>query len=129
MKRIKQRIADLRLQKHKHFEDFYWIVRRIVQKYGTLFPRFTEKRQGSRYVFHFGESTLNPISLEKEHGARESIPRHYAKLALMGLDEVVAYIEAHLPNEAAEGEAEALAAEAEQSDEESRTLPDPEVPD
>jgi hypothetical protein len=56
--------------------------------YAHLFPKFAINKNGSRFVYDFGVAAVPPISLEKEHGSREYIPKHFAKLAFLGIDDL-----------------------------------------
>lgn len=52
----------------------------------------------------FGLPNVFPISLEKEHGAREYVPPKYAKRAIVSLEELLAYIESKIKNEESDPE-------------------------
>lgn len=130
LRKLRRRLDKLRAQKFQHFADFEPLIRKILNDYGYLFPRFQEKRNGSSYVYHFNVEGVAPISLEKEHGNRDCIPRRFAKLAMQGIDDVLTFIEANV--------AEQLEADKEQEtddenpvadDEVARVLPGPKVPD
>jgi hypothetical protein len=50
-------------------------------------------------VHHFNVTGVPVISIEREHGSREFLPKRFASFALDGLDALIAYIEASLLNE------------------------------
>lgn len=97
MHRITEWIENARRQKNARYDDLDKIVRRIVARYGELFPKYSRTRSGSKTVHHFNVPGIMPISLEKEHGSREFLPPRYKTLALDGLDSIVAYIESRAP--------------------------------
>lgn len=88
-------LEEVESKKHVKFDDLNAIVNRCVTKFGHLFPRYTLTANGSRFVHHFNVAGLSPISLEKEHGSREYVPKTYVKLAVSGIKDLIAYIEAH----------------------------------
>ncbi len=97
MHQIKRWIHEAKTKKHCCFDDLNRIVKRILTRYGYLFPRYKKTSSGSKTVHHFNVPDVYPISLEKEHGSREFIPPRYKKLALDGLEALVQYIEATEP--------------------------------
>jgi hypothetical protein len=107
-RRIRRAFEETKGQNRHRFDDFDRIIRRCLREYGDLFPGHEIKNHGNRYVYHFNVDDLHPISLEKEHGSREYIPRHFAKLAILGIEDLLTYIETHA---AAELETEEVIAE------------------
>jgi hypothetical protein len=95
IRRIRQQFESVRCLKHHTFNDFEPIIQRCFRDYAHLFPARRIKKDGSKFVYHPNVEGLPSISLEKEHGAREFIPRRYAKFAISGIDDLVSYIEGH----------------------------------
>jgi len=130
LKRLRRRLADIREQKHKHFSDFEPIIKKIVKEYGHLFPKFGENRSGSKYVYNFGVPGVYPISLEKEHGSREHIPPIFANRAIQGIEDVLTFIEASVPDDQETESEKENDNECPTADQEaSGTLPEPKIPD
>ena len=96
MKKIKAWIADARTQKRVHSDDLERIISRCNKKYGYLFPSYLCTKKGSRSVHHFNAPGVPPVSLERVHGNREYVPKHFANLVLDGLEALAAYIELHV---------------------------------
>jgi hypothetical protein len=92
---IKQWIAESRERKNCTFDDLNKIAKRCQKRYDFLFPKYKLKKDGSSFVHHFNVPGVEPISLEKEHGSREYVPKFYAKLAIRNLEALVEYIEAN----------------------------------
>jgi len=99
VRKLRRALDQLGSQKFQHFADFEQIIVRIRRHYGPLFPRFSENRNGSKYVYNFGVPGVQPIGLEKEHGSRDHIPRIYAKRAIQGIQDVLSFIEAHVQDD------------------------------
>lgn len=95
IKRIRRQFESVRCNKRHVFDDFDPIIQRCFREYAHLFPDRRIKKDGSKVVYHANVEELAPISLEKEHGAREFIPHRYAKFAIQGIDDLISYIEAH----------------------------------
>jgi hypothetical protein len=130
LKKLRRRLADVRAQKFKHFADFEPIIKKICNEYGHLFPKFQETRNGSSYVYHFGIQGVYPISLEKEHGSRDFIPPKFAKFAIQGIEDVLDFIEANVPDEhEADSKKENDNERPVAGEEAAGTLPEPEIPD
>lgn len=102
--KLRRQFEQVRIKKLHKFADFDPIVRKALREYPQLFPQQRINTDGSRVVYHLNVNRLEPISLEKEHGSREYIPKHYAKLAMLRIDEMLAYIEAAVPNQDREDE-------------------------
>jgi hypothetical protein len=126
LRKLRKRLEEVRAQKFQHFRDFEPLIRKILNDYGYLFPQFEEKRSGSSFVFHFNVEGVAPISLEKEHGNRDCIPRRFAKFAIQGIDDVLTFIEAKVPDGVLEEEQDN---EGPVADEAAGILPEPKVPD
>lgn len=103
-RRIRQAFEQLRGQKHYKFEDLDPFIRKCLRVYRDLFPQQLINNKGNRYVYHFNVEGLHPISLEKQHGSREYIPPYFARLAMLGIEEMVAYIELHAIEEPEAGD-------------------------
>ena len=130
LKKLWRRLSDIEGQKFKHFAEFESLIKKIKKDYAHLFPKFSERRDGSGYVYNFGIPGVYPISLEKEHGSREFIPPKYAKRAIQGISDVLTFIEHQIAEEEAEEENEENENEGPTSDEEtSGVLPESEIPD
>jgi hypothetical protein len=93
--RVKQWLREVKVQKHVKFRDLDRIVQRCLSKYGVLFPHHKIGRDGSKTVYHFNVAGLTEISLEKEHGSREYLPKPYVKLALANIEDLLNYIDLH----------------------------------
>jgi hypothetical protein len=93
IKKIRRQFEELRGKKHYVFDDLDPTIRRCLTHYGHLFPNSRVNKDGSRVVYHFGVEGVGPISLEKEHGSREYLPPRYAKIAIAGIEALLAHIE------------------------------------
>ncbi len=102
VKKIKEWYLEARNQKHVHSDDLERIIKRCMQKFGYLFPKYTVTKKGSCTVHHFNVSGVMPISIERPHGNREFVPPRYVKYILEGLDGVINYIEVNSRGEAYE---------------------------
>jgi hypothetical protein len=91
--KIRRDLEQVRAKKFYKFEDLNPLIQRCLKHYEILFPQLTINRRGSKIVYHFNVPGVNPISIEKEHGSRDSIPRYYAKLILSGIDDLVTFVE------------------------------------
>ncbi|MFZ0914635.1 MAG: hypothetical protein WBQ76_06210 [Candidatus Korobacteraceae bacterium] len=142
MKKLRKQLAEIKNKKHQTFGDFDLILRRICNRYGTFFPKLRTNNDGSRFVYDFGIEGGGVVSIEKEHGAREYIPKHFAKLAISSIDDVLCELEIRLEQaglgesreehdtpsgESTIGSGHGTAREEE--DEEFRVLPEDEIPD
>jgi hypothetical protein len=94
IKKIRRDLQEVRDKKLHKFEDLDPLIRRCIKEYGGLFPKLDVNRRGSKTVYHFNVPEVNPISIEKQHGSRDSIPKYYAKLIIAGIDDLITYIEA-----------------------------------
>jgi hypothetical protein len=93
IRKVRREFEAVKDKKHHVFDDFDPIIRRCLKFYAHLFPNHRINKDGSRVVYHFGIEGLTAVSLEKEHGSREYVPRHYAKLAIAAIEELLVYIE------------------------------------
>ena len=93
IKRIRKQFELVKGKKHHSFDDFDPIIRRCLKEYGHLFPQHTINMAGSKVVYHFNVEGVDPISLEREHGSRDSVPRRYAKFAIVGIEDLLVFIE------------------------------------
>jgi hypothetical protein len=91
------------------------VLRRIKTKYGHHFPNLIITKNGSKIVHDFGIKGASSISLEKEHGSRDSIPPTFVKYALNGLADVISHLELTLAEEQNFCGVEDIAAQAEES--------------
>ena len=137
IEKIRRQFEQIRGKKRHSFDDFDPIIRRCLSDYAHLFPERQINKAGSKVVYHFNVEGVEPISLEKEHGSREFVPRHYAKLAMLGIEDLITFIESH---EAREPAAEEVEGDEEPNSEtndrhateqvgEDPALPPPKVPD
>lgn len=94
IQKIRKQFAQVKGKKHHSFDDFDPIIRRCLTEYAHLFPeRQISEKAGSKVVYHFNVEGVEAISLEREHGSREFVPRHYAKLAMAGIEDLITFIE------------------------------------
>jgi hypothetical protein len=100
IRRIRKDLEHIRARKFHRFDDLDPIIRRCIREYGHLFPNLAiNKGGGSKIVYHFNVAELHPISIEREHGSRDSIPRYYAKLIIEGIEDLIAFIESRTEDE------------------------------
>lgn len=92
--RLRRKFSKISDQKLYKFDDFNQVIQRCFRDFGPLFPTKTVTKEGSGVVYHFNAGGLMPLSLEKEHGNRDSVPRKYAKRHLLLLESVISFIEA-----------------------------------
>ena len=104
--RLRKRLHAVKCQKHKHFDDFKPIIEHILTHYSTMFPSYRKTKDGSRVVYSFNVEGVAPISLEKEHGSRDHIPPKFAKRAICGIEEILTFIEALVPDSEEHDDAE-----------------------
>jgi len=100
IRRIRQDLERVREKRFHKSEDLDPLIRRCIAGYGRLFPKLNINRRGSKVIYHFNVPEVSVISIEREHGSRDSIPRHFAKLILAGIDDLITYIEGALEDEA-----------------------------
>jgi hypothetical protein len=93
IKKIREQFELIKGKKRHSFDDFDPIIRRCLSEYAHLFPERQINKAGSKVVYHFNVEAVDAISLEKEHGSREYVPRYYAKLALRGIEDLITFIE------------------------------------
>ena len=93
IQKIRKQFELVRGKKHHSFDDFDPIISRCLSEYAHLFPERQINKAGSKVVYHFNVEGVEAISLEKEHGSREFVPRHYAKLAMAGIEDLITFIE------------------------------------
>jgi hypothetical protein len=93
IKKIRKQFELVKGKKRHSFDDFDPIVRRCLSEYAHLFPERQINKAGSKVVYHFNVEAVDAISLEKEHGSREYVPRYYAKLALRGIEDLITFVE------------------------------------
>ena len=91
--KIRKQFELVKGKKLHRFDDFDPIIRRCLSQYAHLFPERHIKTAGSKFVYHFNVEGVDPISLEKEHGSRDCVPRYYAKLAMAGIEDLLTFIE------------------------------------
>lgn len=93
IRKIRKDLEQVRANKFHKFEDLNPLIACCIRYYEHLFPQLTITKRGSKTVYHFNVTGVNPISIEKQHGSRDSIPKYYAKLILSGIDDLVTYVE------------------------------------
>src|SRR5260370_40591479 len=93
IEKIRRDLEQVRSKKFHRFEDLDPLIQRSINAYGHLVPKLNIIKRGSQVVYHFNVPEVTPISLEKQHGSRDSIPRDFAKLVLAGIDDLITYIE------------------------------------
>jgi hypothetical protein len=93
IERIRRDLEQVRVKKFHKFEDLDPIIHRCISRYSHFFPYLQISKRGSKVVYHFHVPEVNAISIEKEHGSRDSIPKYYAKLIISGIDDLITYIE------------------------------------
>ncbi len=91
-----EQLEEIRLKKHKKFDDINGLVKRVFSQFPDFFPRKTVTQKGVRTVYHPNAPDCHPISIEKEHGNRDCLPPRYAKLALDDIKDLLIYIESRL---------------------------------
>lgn len=95
IQKIRRQFEQVKGKKRHCFDDFDPIIRRCLKEYAHLFPQQRINPAGSKVVYHFNVEGVDPISLEKEHGSREFVPRYYAKLAMIGIEDLLTFIESN----------------------------------
>ena len=93
IRKLRRQFEEVKCKRRHVFDDFDGIIGKCLKFYGHLFPNRRINKEGSRVVYHFGLEDVTPISLEKEHGSREYVPRYYAKLAMSGIEDLLTFIE------------------------------------
>jgi hypothetical protein len=94
IRKIRRKFDQIKDKKHHCFDDFDPIVRRCLSEYGHLFPnKQVNEGSGSKVVYHFNVEGVEAISLEREHGSREYLPRRFAKFAIAGIEDLLTFIE------------------------------------
>jgi len=96
LERLFLQLKEIRAQKHKKFDKINGLARKVFPTFPDMFPRYTWNQKGSRLVHHPNVPGIHPISLEKEHGNRDSLPPRYAKYALDSIEDLLTYIESRL---------------------------------
>jgi hypothetical protein len=132
LRKLRKALNEVKGQKFQYFSDFERILNQIRRHYGSLFPKFKETRNGSIYVYHFGVSGVYPISIHKEHGSRECIPRRFAKYIIQGIEDVLTFIEENTAGEQeeeSESEKETTNEPTIVAEETFGALPKPKLPD
>jgi hypothetical protein len=93
IQKIRKQFEQVKGRKHHSFDDLDPVIRRCLSGYAHLFPGRQINKAGSKVVYHFNVEGVEAISLEREHGSREFVPRHYAKLAMAGIEDLITFIE------------------------------------
>jgi hypothetical protein len=93
IRKIRRQFELIKGKRLHSFDDFDPIIRRCLKEYAYLFPQHRINMAGSKVVYHFNVEEVDPISLEREHGSRDSIPRRYAKFAIAGIEDLLAFVE------------------------------------
>ncbi len=93
LKKLRDELEGIRVGKHKTFAQLNGLAETIFGQFPQVFPMYEVNRKGSKLVHHPNVAGCHPISIEKEHGNREYVPRRYAKFALEGLERLLDHIE------------------------------------
>src|SRR6266403_935356 len=98
LKKLRARLKEISAQKHKHFDDFRPLIKKIANTYVSLFPNFTENTIGSHYVYNFGVAGFFPFTIIKGHGGRDCQSSKTAKRAITAIEDILDYVEANIPD-------------------------------
>lgn len=93
VRQCRERLDEIKAQKHKHFDELNSLVERIVYQFGDYLPKYSPSGSGSKVVHHPNAPDTQPISLEKEHGSRDHLPKRYATLAIEGIERLLDYLD------------------------------------
>jgi hypothetical protein len=130
IKRLRRELGGIKGQKHKHFDEFQKLIKRIAKNYASLFPKFTENVTGSHYVYNFGVPDLFPFTVVKEHGGRDCQSPKAANRVIHAIEDVLDFIEANIPDdEASISEGDTANERTIDIEEDPRILPEPKIPD
>jgi hypothetical protein len=130
LRKLRAELEGIRRQKHKHFEDFDHLIKKIAGSYVSLFPKFTRNCDGSHYVYNFNIPGFFPFTVVKEHGSWEHQSHKAAKGVINKIADILDYIEAKASDDeetASEGDLDHESTD--NVEEASGPLPDPEIPD
>ena len=89
----RERLDETRAKKHIGFHELNSLVERIVYQFEAYLPLYKRTESGSKVVHHPNAPDTQPISLEKEHGSREHLPKRYASFAMEGIDRLLDYLD------------------------------------
>ena|SRR5215467_8927803 len=131
LKKLRGLLEGIHCQKHKHFDDFQSLIKKIANAYASLFPNFKENKRGSHYVYNFGVAELYPFTVVKEHGGYDCQSPKAAKRVMEAIEGVLDYIEARIPDDQeliSEGD-NGDEGDIDNSEETPGTLPGSKVPD
>jgi hypothetical protein len=129
LKKLRARLKEISNQKHKNFEDFDNLIRKIANSYDSLFPNFTRNCKGSHYSYNFGIQGYFPFTVVKEHGSWEHQSHKAAKGVINKIADILDYIEANVSDDeetASEGDLDHESTN--NVEEASGPLPEPEIP-
>jgi hypothetical protein len=93
VRECRERLEQIRSQKHQHFDELNSLVKRITYQFQDFFPKYRVTVKGSKMVHHFGVPGTQPVSIEKEHGSRDHLPRRYAVIAMTGIEMLLDYLD------------------------------------
>jgi hypothetical protein len=93
----RERLDEIRGQKHVQFHELNSLVERIVCQFKIHVPLYKRTQSGSKVVHHPNAPDTQPISLEKEHGSREHLPKRYAAFAIEGIERLLDYLDGLFP--------------------------------
>jgi hypothetical protein len=93
---LRREVDQLRSQKRLEFTDLDRMIKRVVESYPQLFPRYDRREKGIRFAYHFNVPHVYPIVREKEHKGRDCVPPRFAKRALLGIDNLLTYVESQI---------------------------------
>src|SRR5258708_7952113 len=129
LKKLRRELERIRKQKHKTFEEFDHLIRKIATSYGFLFPNFTRNCKGSHYSYNFGVQGYFPFTAVKEHGSWEHQSHKAAKGVINKIADILDYIEAKVTDaEETISEGDLDHESANNVEEASEPLPEPEIP-
>jgi hypothetical protein len=93
---LRQELDQLWARKRLEFSDLERMVKRVVESYPQMFPRYDRREKGIRVAHHFNVPDVYPVVLEKEHKGRDCVPPKFAKRALLGVESLLTYVESQL---------------------------------
>ena len=129
LRKLRAELEEIRNQKHKHFEEFDHLIRKIATSYGSLFPKYTRNCKGSHYTYNFDIAGFFPFTVVKEHGSWDHQSPKAAKGVINKIADILDYIEAKVSDDeetASEGDLDHESTN--NVEEASGPLPDPEIP-
>jgi hypothetical protein len=130
LSKLRKQLKEIGKKKHKDFDDFQPLIKKIAKAYDFLFPNFTENSKGSHYVYNFGIQGHFPFTIIKEHGGSEHQSPKTAKRAIEAIEDILDFIEVNVPDEQETASKGALGDEGDDDAEKATgTLSEPKIPD